>query len=261
MCSHRFAVQPYGCSSEEWFIFIIRPNAACLLVVLPINQGWLALKRLFNVQAILLKLSSLMLYHFLLSLKKSHEADVLKSAQPGTEHSLYGQTLSSSILTLISLHTGVRQQTWPLKHITPAWSPLPFICTAEAPVALVERHRWCTCVTEQMSDLCSQTSMRKSSKINMCVLGLARDAFTHSHLWQSASGCLIFRLSLWWSHTQEHFPWLETHLSHSAFFFSFQPSKKLKKRPAKRAFQQTKDRIIPKEPNVWEKATHDGTCS
>lgn len=39
-----------------------------------------------------------------------------------------------------------------------SWSPL---------VALVEKHWWCTCITEQMSDLCSQTTMRKSGKINM----------------------------------------------------------------------------------------------
>lgn len=107
---------------NDLFSSFSKPNAACLLIVLQINQGWLALKRLFNVQAILFELSSWALHHFLLSLKKKViKADVLKD--------------SSAVRTI---KPGA-PLFWPLSHSIqvsdhkhgnsniPAWRLLPFI--------------------------------------------------------------------------------------------------------------------------------------
>lgn len=190
---------------------------ACLLSVVSTKQGWLAHKRLLHVQAILFKLKSLGLYHF-------HH---YKSSHPRNKHCVNDHALSTPLLSVISLHTGVKPQTWQLKHIIPVWSLLPFICTAEDLVALVERHWWCTCITEQMSDLCSQTTMGKSSKVNMCVLSSSVMLSLSFHIFYKLLWAVLFSDSAFkfprcgtnkrlpYLMMLTHFPWLKTHFSSS----------------------------------------------
>lgn len=72
----------------------------------------------------------------------------------------------------------------------PACTLLPFICPAEAPVAVAERCQGCCRVSKQKTDLCSQ--MRTSSRINTRVLDV-RSQPSHLFLRGSNSACDVCR--------------------------------------------------------------------